>query len=74
MNDDLTRYGFAHADRKWMRSLQSDANFLIGHAYFIIRENDLSRKYFQLYIDQRKKGLRTIYSKKQALNYLKKLI
>ncbi len=72
MDDDLTLYGFADADCKWMQSLKRDANYLIGHAYYIIMKDDLAKQHFQQYVAQRKKGLRTIYSKKKALKYLKK--
>jgi tetratricopeptide (TPR) repeat protein len=73
MNDGLTLYGFADPDRKWMRSLKRDSNFLIGKAYYTICKDDLSKEYLQKYLDQSKRGLRSIYSKKQVIKYIEKL-
>ncbi|MDB5157709.1 MAG: Tetratricopeptide repeat-containing protein [Mucilaginibacter sp.] len=73
MDDDLTLYGFNMPEKKWMQSLKLDSNFLIGKAYYIIREDQLAKDYFARYLAQRKKELKTIYKKKDALDYLKKM-
>lgn len=73
MEDDLTVYGFADPDKKWMRSLKNDANFLIGKAYYLICEDQLAKHSFQKHLSQRGKGLKSIYSKKQGVDYIKKI-
>jgi len=73
MEDDLTIYGFPSKNIKWMRSVKIDSNFLLGKAYFSICEDQLAKEYFLKYLSSRKKGLDTIYSKRQVLTYLKKL-
>ena len=73
MEDDFTVYKFEKSLIKWMQSIKNDANFQIGHAYYIIREDRLAKDYYLKHLSQRKKGLKSIYSKKQVLSYLKKL-
>lgn len=73
IEDDFTIYKFERPQKKWMQSLKNDANFQIGRAYYIIRENQLAKEYFLKYLSHRKKGLKTLYSKKQVSDYLKKL-
>lgn len=73
MEDNLTIYGFPEPNLKWMRSLKNDINFQIGRAYYIICEDQLAKEYFSKYLSHRKQGLKTIYSKRQVLDYLKKL-
>jgi tetratricopeptide (TPR) repeat protein len=73
MDDDLTKYGFEKPDRRWMQSIKTDANFLIGKAYYTICEDVLAKKYFNIYLEKRKRGIKTLYSKADALKFIKRM-
>lgn len=73
MSDDLTIYGFTDADIKWMQSLKNDANFLIGKAYYTICEDVLAKEFLSNYLSNKKKGIKSIFTKKKALSYLKEI-
>lgn len=73
MVNELAQHDLADPDNKWRQSLKVDANFLIGKAYYTICQDDFAREYLQKYIDQRQRGLKSIYSKKLVSSYLKKL-
>jgi len=73
MNNDLTEYGFEKSEIRWMQSLKIDANFLIGKAYYMICEDNLAQEYFRKYLLERSKNRKSIYTKKMALEYLKKI-
>jgi len=73
MEDDLTIYGFPDSNLKWMRKLKNDCNYLIGYAYYRICEDDFALKYFNLYLDGREMKIGSIYRKKDANKYLKKI-
>jgi len=71
--DDFTVFKFETPQIKWMQSLKNDANFLLGRAFFIVRDDHLAKEYFTKYLLARKRGLKTIYTKKQVLVYLQKI-
>lgn len=73
MSDDLTIYGFTDSDIKWMQSLKNDANFLIGKAYYTICEDILAEEFLSNYLSNKKRGMKSIYTKKKALQYLKEI-
>ena len=73
MDEDLTMYGFPAPNIGWMRSIKNDANFLIGKAYYTIREDDSVKEFLLKHLSNRKRGRKSIYPKKLILKYLKKL-
>jgi len=73
MSDDLTMYGFTDPDTKWMQSLKNDSNFLIGEAYYTICEDILANEFLTNYLSNRTKSMKSIFTKKKALSYLKEI-
>lgn len=73
MDTDLRTYGFADPQRSWMQSIKDDANYLIGHACYLIGEDALAKEAFLAHLATRKKGKKSIYPKKKVLKALNKL-
>ena len=55
---------------KWAKSLLNDCNFQIGHCYYQIYENTKAKKYFLKHLSLRKRGLHSLYSRKQVMKFL----
>lgn len=73
MDTDLRTYGFADPQRSWMQSIKDDAYYLMGRSYYLIGEDALAKEAYLAHLATRKKGKRSIYSKKQVLKDLNKL-
>ena len=58
---------------KWAKRLMNDCRFKLGQSYYLIDEDFKSKKYFEEYLVYRKKGISSLYKKKEALEYLKEL-
>lgn len=58
---------------KWANSLLNDCRFKIGLAYFRIGKDANAKKYFLEHLKYRKKGLPSLITKNQVLNYIKRL-
>lgn len=57
-----------------MKSLKNDANFLIGKASYTTCEDILAKNFLANYLSNLDRGMKkSIYSKEDALLYLKKM-
>ena len=74
---NLDEYTIGHVitttGTKWARALLNDCNFNIGQCYYRIHEDSKAKKYLLEHLSNRKKGLRSLYSKRQVLKLLNKL-
>jgi hypothetical protein len=51
----------------------NDSFYRIGQAYYYLEEDNLSVEYINSHLNKRKKGQKSLYSKKEVINFLKKV-
>lgn len=58
---------------RWARRIVNDSRFRLGQSYFY-EGNDLkSKTYFEEYLENRKRGITSLYKKKRVAKYLKEI-
>ena len=59
---------------KWAISLKNDCRFRLGQCFYLIEEDDKALNYIDEHLRHRKRGLMSLYTKKEILNFREKIL
>ncbi len=73
LDDNKIAFELTQEGLKWAVSLKNDCYFRIGEAYYYLENDVLAIENILTHLANRKRGLFSLYSKREALNLLKKI-
>lgn len=58
---------------KWAKSLKCDSYYRVGQAHYYLEDDNLAKKFLQLHLEKRKRGIKSRYKKSEVISFLDKI-